>query len=61
MSGYGQYRHARTLGSRSVIGPAVRYVKPRGSLITHSVRREMDEWACSCGARWAVQDGEDHP
>lgn len=25
----------------------------------HILRREGDEMACSCGARWAV--GEDHP
>ena len=27
----------------------------------HSVRQENDEYACSCGARWDVRDGEDHP
>lgn len=26
-----------------------------------TVRQENDEYACSCGARWAVEDGEDHP
>jgi hypothetical protein len=26
-----------------------------------SIRRENDEYACSCGARWDVADGEDHP
>lgn len=27
----------------------------------HRVRQENDEYACSCGMRWDVQDGEDHP
>jgi len=27
----------------------------------HLVRRETDEYACSCGARWDVSDGADHP
>ncbi|HLP68334.1 MAG TPA: hypothetical protein VK181_12530 [Rhizobium sp.] len=27
----------------------------------HNVRRENDEYACSCGRRWPVEDGEDHP
>jgi len=30
-------------------------------LDTHQVRQENDEYACSCGARWDVTDGEDHP
>lgn len=29
--------------------------------IGHHVRQENDEYACVCGARWAVEDGEDHP
>lgn len=29
--------------------------------IGHLVWRENDEYACSCGARWDVADGEDHP
>jgi len=28
---------------------------------THSVRQENDEYACSCGKRWDVADGENHP
>lgn len=24
-------------------------------------RRENDEYACSCGRRWPVEEGEDHP
>lgn len=28
---------------------------------THRIRQENDEYACSCGTRWAVEDGEDHP
>ena len=27
----------------------------------HHVRQESDEYACSCGRRWDVADGEDHP
>lgn len=29
--------------------------------LPHTVRQENDEYACSCGARWDVADGEDHP
>lgn len=25
------------------------------------VRQENDEYACSCGKRWDVADGEEHP
>lgn len=28
---------------------------------THTVRQESDEYACSCGTRWDVADGENHP
>lgn len=28
---------------------------------THAVRQENDEYACSCGRRWDVRDGEEHP
>lgn len=27
----------------------------------HNVRRENDEYACSCGRRWPMEDGEEHP
>lgn len=27
----------------------------------HHVRQENDEYACSCGKRWDVSDGENHP
>lgn len=27
----------------------------------HCTRREGDEYACSCGARWDVSEGDDHP
>lgn len=27
----------------------------------HSVRQEGDEYACSCGTRWDVSEGEEHP
>jgi hypothetical protein len=33
---------------------------PAGRL-RHIVRQESDEYACSCGKRWDVRDGEDHP
>lgn len=41
--------------------PAVRkYVRnTRSARPKHATRREGDEMACSCGARWEV--GEDHP
>ena len=28
---------------------------------THAIRQECDEYACMCGARWAVSEGEEHP
>jgi hypothetical protein len=28
---------------------------------THHVRQETDEYACKCGMRWPVSDGEEHP
>lgn len=28
---------------------------------SHHWQRQQDEYACSCGARWAVTDGDDHP
>lgn len=27
----------------------------------HTVRQESDEYACSCGMRWSVSEGENHP
>ena len=27
----------------------------------HAIRQECDEYACMCGARWAVSEGEEHP
>jgi hypothetical protein len=27
----------------------------------HTWQRQQDEYACSCGVRWDVSDGEDHP
>jgi hypothetical protein len=30
-------------------------------IIEHSVRQENDEYACLCGKRWDVSDGEEHP
>lgn len=27
----------------------------------HQVRQENDEYACSCGRRWDIAEGEDHP
>jgi len=32
-----------------------------GPLFRHAVRQEHDEYACSCGRRWDVADGGDHP
>jgi hypothetical protein len=29
--------------------------------VRHAVRQENDEYACSCGARWDVHEGEEHP
>lgn len=49
-------RAARAAMSASTL-PPTQYVKRRGEM--HVQRRESDEMACSCGARWPV--GEDHP
>ena len=27
----------------------------------HGIRQENDEYACACGARWDVSDGDEHP
>lgn len=27
----------------------------------HKQRREGDEWACSCGLRWGVDETDPHP
>lgn len=29
--------------------------------VTHAIRQEMDEYACSCGMRWDRIEGPDHP
>lgn len=31
------------------------------SEVHHRVRRETDEYACSCGARWSYDDVDGHP
>ncbi len=28
---------------------------------SHAIRQESDEYACSCGMRWATDEGEEHP
>ena len=30
-------------------------------MLNHMVTRQSDEYACSCGRRWDVEDGPDHP
>lgn len=37
------------------------YNDPRLYIGHHSIRQENDEYACSCGARWDVAEGNDHP
>lgn len=32
--------------------------KPPGP---HNLRRESDEYVCSCGIRWGVDEGNEHP
>jgi hypothetical protein len=32
-----------------------------GRAIRHAIRQESDEYACSCGMRWDVIEGEEHP
>lgn len=29
--------------------------------LRHSIRQENDEFACSCGRRWDVSEGSEHP
>lgn len=31
------------------------------TVISHAIRQEGDEFACSCGTRWDVSEGEEHP
>lgn len=32
-----------------------------GTVPTHRIERQGDEYACSCGLRWDIVDGEEHP
>lgn len=32
-----------------------------GPLFQHHIRREIDEYACSCGKRWDFDEGDEHP
>jgi len=35
---------------------------PDGPLFQrHAVRQENDEYACMCGSRWDISEGEEHP
>lgn len=43
------------------IPPAMRLERPTDKPIAHIVRREMDEYACSCSTRWYVAEGDEHP
>jgi len=36
--------------------PGPLFIEPK-----HAVRQESDEYACACGARWPVSEGEEHP
>ena len=36
-------------------------VMPEIRNTNHAIRQENDEYACSCGARWDVSEGDDHP
>ncbi len=38
-----------------------RRTNPEITAMWHHVRRENDEYACSCGRRWPMEDGEEHP
>lgn len=29
--------------------------------VPHLIARQNDEYACSCGVRWSVDEGENHP
>lgn len=39
--------------------PTTHRARVKGTL--HTVTQQSDEFACSCGMRWDVSDGEDHP
>lgn len=30
-------------------------------IIGHTITQQSDEYACSCGMRWDVRDGHEHP
>jgi hypothetical protein len=36
-------------------------VMPEIRTTEHAIRQENDEYACMCGARWDVRDGDAHP
>jgi hypothetical protein len=40
------------------IGTTERTDDPAG---LHFIQRQGDEYACACGVRWDVTDGEEHP
>lgn len=55
-------RIATRIGPRGLSEPAWRNAPPRtrASMIARHVRqRQGDEYACSCGARWPID--EEHP
>lgn len=31
------------------------------AILVHNIRQEGDEYACRCGTRWDVSEGEEHP
>lgn len=41
--------------------PTIDPNRRRGAEPVHTVRREGDEWACRCGARWPIVEGYNHP
>ncbi len=51
--------HPEALPDHSPVMPEIQLIAIPGK--THGIRQENDEFACSCGARWAVNEGEQHP
>lgn len=41
--------------------PVIELAPVRLAGMFHSVRQEGDEYACRCGTRWDVSEGEEHP
>lgn len=60
LGGYEKYREqaiADDLHNRVRIAASIELVR----ITEHQITRQSDEYACSCGRRWDVSEGDEHP